>query len=162
MDEQSSFAVIDSNIVAGRIPAKEYLQARGANGLSFLALTHLHSDHFQGLAEIAEAFPPEKLVLTPHLGHSFADFLNSKLPLIREGIRKLASRADSAIDHSFISLIKLLTFIKRKADKDCLLPCGPDNKLLLRGFYPEVSISVIQPLSLLNSRSLSKCTLPWA
>lgn len=155
-NDNSSFGLIDSNIVDGRIPAVDYLHSRAVKKLSFVALTHLHADHYQGIAEVIQQFPPDKLLLTPHLGHNFEDFLETRLPQFRSALEKLARRSDSAIDHKIKSLAKLLILIKQHRNNDCLILSGPENHIMLRGFPPEVAFYIIQPLNRFKGKAFQK------
>ncbi len=153
---QRSYGVIDSNVINGKIPAIDFLHSRGASKLAFAALTHLHSDHFQGLAEIVEAFPTEQIFLTPHLGNNFADFLETRLPKFKAAISKLAKDSDSAVDYNIKSLVRFLLLLKKRSEHDCLILCGPENHIEPSGFAPDTAISVIQPLAFFKGKAFQK------
>lgn len=57
-DEASphQFALIDCNVRGDANPALDFLRAKGAVELQFVALTHPHEDHYAGLGDICDEF----------------------------------------------------------------------------------------------------------
>jgi hypothetical protein len=63
-------------------PAQAYLGSRGVEELEFVCLTHPHDDHYRGMSQLLERFPPRHLWLFPILDAKTAARLAEYLGLV--------------------------------------------------------------------------------
>lgn len=139
-----SFGVVDSNSHSDAVPrALTKLQELGADRLAFICLTHLHRDHYSGLAKIIDYY-------SGRIDHFYSCYLGDVLRH-RDRLRKLAdqlsrvvNRSDGEIRQSTFELIQILFWADH--NKDHWFECaGEENQIAPPGFK-EVNAATILPV----------------
>jgi beta-lactamase superfamily II metal-dependent hydrolase len=142
-DDVRSFGVIDSNRHAGQIPAIRKLREIGAEQLSFVALTHPHSDHYRGLLEIIEQFPTRQIFAFPMVEDL------RRLKKLFQQYREMAARTDSeALRRDAFEFVKFFILAHERwnnGELDISELTGPGNRINPEGFAG-VEVTVLLPL----------------
>lgn len=130
-DGNSSFGVIDSNVVKGTtaVKAVDKLNELGATNLSFVMLTHPHLDHYLGLHQVFQNFDVETFYSFP-IG---LDRVNHAKKLAELAARSTDSDSES-IRRSSLELIQILHDAKHKAAEWIELS-GPGMLITPIGFH---------------------------
>ena len=140
------FAVIDSNCRAGREPpALTKLRERDAKGLSFVALTHPHADHYLGLREILEWYDGSAVDLYTF---PLKRYTHGRLKKLAATFRKVCERTDSpTVTRGVEEFVSFLVTAKNAFDGDHWTePTGPWSVLAPTGFQG-VEMAVLSPPS---------------
>ncbi|WP_428623580.1 MBL fold metallo-hydrolase [Sedimenticola sp.] len=142
---QSSFAVIDSNRLTGAPPpAITKLEALGAKELSFVALTHPHSDHYSGFREIFEKYDGK---IKEFYTYPFGVDVVGRLKLLAEKYLKFIGSTDSETNHQkALEFIWVLKYAKDHfLEEDAWFELGGPFELLTPEGFGGVEIFSILP-----------------
>jgi beta-lactamase superfamily II metal-dependent hydrolase len=128
------FGLIDSAANSGESPkALRKLQELGATNLSFICLTHPHSDHFRGLYDVIRTFDPQ---IGSFYTGPMGDLLNNQGRLKRYGLQleKLRQRTDGT--KQTIALLEFMQLLMWASSGRCdWTECaGEENRLGPDGF----------------------------
>ncbi len=149
LNDEKSFAVIDSNRQSGEPPrALKKLQSLGVQRLNFVALTHPHADHFKGLLDILKQYRGK-----------LDSFYSFPVGLHKEGQLKkyakifhdvLKNMDNENLRKPLAEYIKLLHELKTQIKfSNWGELSGPENTVMTSGFS-DVDIQAILPY--LNSK----------
>ena len=135
-------------------PALDYLESRAVRELEFVCLTHPHSDHFRGMGQLLDRFPPRHLWLFP-LGdansfHRLAVYFGlSDLDLCEpqdnaDELRKILAWCGQRRSRSVECKLKYVTLGKDIYPS----PEEPDSAIAIRGIAPpdQIVLSYISDL----------------
>lgn len=142
VNAKSSFAVIDSNCSPGESPkALELLKKKGAETISFAAITHPHADHYMGMKAILEAYQGKI--------DTFYTFpLRHDRPSIRKLVTAYKNAAEATDDEAeksrMVELGHILRLAVNNVAKVWESPSGNKNQIFIPGFLG-VSIFTILP-----------------
>jgi beta-lactamase superfamily II metal-dependent hydrolase len=135
-------------------PALIYLKNKGVNELSFLALTHMHSDHYYGLDEIIAYFKINEVYLPPNFGLSFQQFKNKKYDSFLKKIKDINCNTNDNIRLKLVSLFKFLFNLKNH--KNCQILQGLENRIKPKGFDDNLFLASILPPAKYNNDLLEQ------
>lgn len=141
-NETREFGVMDSNIPAGgSIVALDFLREQGAQELSFVALTHPHTDQHLGLPEICAHFDGRiDAVYTFPLNRS-GDKISS---LMRHYKAQMDFSKDSVVARNGLSFLRFLSALSKHSNWHD--PSGPAGDIPVAGF-PGVVFKFLLPPS---------------
>lgn len=137
----ASYIVVDSHanpFSASGVDVIEYLRAEGAEKISMLVLTHPHADHYGGMLEIIEEFPPDEILCYPTYLED-----TSRIKKLARVYQKYVSSECDAIRIPTQDFIRIIRYFKENESKVRQV-CGPENVIRPIGFS-SVDFRVILP-----------------
>lgn len=141
-DGTSTFGLVDSNTVGSQRPkALERLQRLGAKRLSFVMMTHPHTDHYYGLFDVVNAFPVDTFFTSP-LGDLQTN--QARFEKLKKHLGKLARFTDSATNRrASVELIQILNW----ADTSGVTweECAGDDSVIAPAGFTGISMTTVQP-----------------
>lgn len=142
---KSYFGVIDSNLIPGEAQPKALatLATLGATELSFIALTHPHLDHYLGMKQIIDKFPPKEFYSFP------LDDKNKHIVKIAEKAHAATGSEDTEISNNALELIEIFSSINSlvKSKTTEWIPLqGAESRIRPFGFLNDIEISAILPM----------------
>ena len=144
-DDKSSYALIDCNVPPGKEhTVKEKLLSLGVSDLSFVALTHPHKDHYDGLLEIFRSFSVKKFITFPIDAFVLE---KSRIKNMAKLYKRISDETDSPeIKSSIEEFLLLLQTAKTLGKDNWEEPAGIESRVLAEGFTDDIDLFVVQPL----------------
>lgn len=137
------FGLVDSNCSGpGAPPALTKLQALGAQELSFVVLTHPHSDHYKGLLSVIEAYRGR---IGAFYSFPLGAYLSGQLKRLAEVYQQVHDSTDSpTIRGRTLEFVQILAAAKNDIP-DWEEPTGWETRLAPRGFSGVEVSSILPP-----------------
>lgn len=142
------FGLIDSNCNFGSVPkALSYLRNLNANGLSFLALTHPHNDHFSGLYTIMVEFRGK---IKEFYSFPLGNFIENapRRAKLKKQLSSLFARTDSeSLRHARLELLQILRWAQENHNAGLTIwqECDGELNTLAPEGFAGVEFSTILP-----------------
>lgn len=143
-DDGISFAVIDSNAddVADP-PALRKLRSLDAQRLSFVALTHPHSDHYRGLPAIFDAY---RGLISAFYSFPLQAEKPERLKKLCEIYKKVHDGTDSpTIRTSVTEYVRLVHSVRKQLPRDWFECTGPRSEIFPVGFRHVEMHAILPP-----------------